>query len=187
MNSQKITCISLFIVGLVYLLWPGPSTIANIPPPLISLKSDEPGDTVQNKNVAAYFSDFRRPEITDYYKNNFSYLNFFGLRIPPIILNHPPEEAFTYIRDQQPSTYLEQYTYPMRDSLFVNGFEPFDEIGKPYRQGATDIYVKGSYFETKTTLRYYQSPLSARVFVYVLIWISLLFLVKFFKKAVFEK
>lgn len=187
MSNARVLLAVLFILGLIYLIWPGPSSISDILPLNPSLKSDEPGDTIQNKNVVAYFSDYRRPEVTSYYKDSFSYLNFFGFKIPTISLNHPPEEAFTFIRDQQPSTYLEQFTYPLRDSLFVNGFEPFDITGKPYRIGATNIFINDSFYKTKTTLRYYNSPVYARVLVYILIWVSLLILIKLSKKAILEK
>jgi hypothetical protein len=136
-----------------------------------SLKSDEPGDTYQNPNNAAYFSNFRRQEVIGFYKDQFSYLNIFGFKIPPLNSNHPPEEAFTYIRDQQASTYLEQFAYPLRDALFVNGFEPFDESGKPYRQGATNIFTKEAFFDSKTTIRYFGSSVISRLLVYILIWV----------------
>ena len=184
---KKTVIVVIFLLGLTYLLWPGPSRITDFPPLPDSLKSDEPGDTFQNPNNAAYFSNFRRPEVTSFYKNEFSYLNIFGFKIPPLNSNHPPEEAFTYIRDQQPSTYLEQFSYPLRDALFVNGFEPFDETGKPYREGATTIYTAGSFYDTKTTIRYFDSSPFSRVIVYILIWASGFMLFKLTKKAIFEK
>ena len=187
MNKKRLITLLFFGLGLIYILWPTPSLDKNIPPLPQSLKSDEPGDTTQVKNVAAYFSNYRRSEAVKFYKDQFSYLNIFGFTIPPIRLNHPPEEAFTYIRDQQPSTFLEQYTYPLRDSLFVNGFEPFDEKGKPYRDGATDIYVNGSFYETKTTLRYFGSSAATRLVIYILIWICLIALLKLSRKATIEK
>jgi len=184
----KIIILSLiFLLGLTYLLWPGPTHTSDFPPLPNSLKSDEPGDTYQNPNVVAYFSQFRRKEINDFYKNEFSYLNIFGFKIPPLRSNHPPEEAFTHIRDQQPSTYLEQYSYPLRDSLFVNGFEPFDEKGKPYGNGATDIYVNEQFFVSKTTLRYYGSSVFSRVLIYFLIWVGMFFIYKLTKRAITEK
>lgn len=184
---KKVLLSVIFLLGLTYLLWPGPTHTNDFSPLPDSLKSDEPGDTYENPNNAAYFSNFRRPEVINFYKNEFSYLNIFGIQIPPLGSNHPPEEAFTHIRDQQPSTYLEQFSYPLRDSLFVNGFEPFDERGKPYREGATDIFIKDSFYESKTTLRYYGSSVFSRVIVYVLIWVSAFVLIKLSKRAIFEK
>lgn len=184
---KKIILIIVFLLGLTYILWPGPEHISDFPPLPGSFKSDEPGDTYQNPNNAAYFSNLRRGEVTRFYGDKFSYLNIFGIKIPALNFNHPPEEAFTYIRDQQPSTYLEQFSYPLRDSLFVNGFEPFDLNGKPYREGATTIFVNDSFYESKTTLRYYGSPIPARVMIYLLIWGSGYLLLKLSKRAILEK
>lgn len=183
---KKIIFIIIFLLGLIYLLWPGPFFIDDFTALPNSSKSDEPGDTVQYKNIAAYFSQMRRNDVTNYYLNEFSYLNFFGFRVPPIRLNHPPEEAFTYIRDQQPSTYLEHYVYPFRDSLFVNGFEPFDNNGKPYREGATTIQINGVFYESKATLRYYSSSFLLRIIVYILSWVGIFMLFKLSKKALIE-
>lgn len=173
---KKITLTLLFLFGLTYLLWPGPSSIQDIPALPESVKSTEPGDTVQNPNVAAYFSNLRRQEVTKFYRQQFSYLKIFGISISPIKLNRPPEEAYTYIRDQQPTTYLEEYVYPFRDSIYVNGFEPFDEKGKAYKKGATDIFINGNFYDTKTTIRYYGSSLIWRVLVYIGIWIGFYFM-----------
>lgn len=184
---KKISLSLLFLLGLVYLLWPGPSAIQDIPALPDSVKSTEPGDTIQNPNVAAYFSNLRRSEVTDYYHQKFAYLNILGLPIPPLKLNRPPEEAYTYIRDQQASTYLEEYVYPFRDSLYVNGFEPFDLSGKPYQRGATDISIDGVFYDTKTTIRYYGSPLVWRIIVYLGIWIGFYFMYQTVKEILKKK
>lgn len=184
--TKKIVLSVIFLLGLTYLLWPGPSYITDFSALPNSLKSEEPGDTYQHPNNAAYFSNLRRQSVINYYQNEFSYLNILGFKIPPLRSNHPPEEAFTYIRDQQPSTYLEQVSYPLRDSLFINGFEPFDEKGKPYREGATNIFVKDNFYESKTTLRYYGSSVASRIVIYLLIWISGFALYKLSKRAIFE-
>src|SRR5258708_3548859 len=138
---MRIVLIALFLVGLFYLLLPGPTKISDFPPLPGSLKSTEAGDTWQNPNNVAYFSKWWRSDVTAYYRKEYQKLNCpdTGLKIinpfcylPPIRLNRPPEEAYQYIRDQQQSTYLEEFTYPLRDSIFVNGFEPFDKNGKPF-------------------------------------------------------
>jgi hypothetical protein len=173
--TKKIIFTGLFFLGLIYLIWPGPSTIGDISALPQSTKSKEPGDTTQVTNVAAYFSNMRRQAVTRFYYQNFSYLNILGIPIPPIKLNRPPEESYTYIRDQQPSTYLEEYVYPFRDSIYVNGFEPFNEKGQPYKLGATDIYIEGAFYDTKTTIRYYGSSIVWRLIIYIGIWISFYF------------
>jgi hypothetical protein len=172
---KRVGLLVIFCLGLVYILWPGPSSIEDIPALPQSVKSTEPGDTTQVANVAAYFSNMRRKDVTNFYHQKFSYLNIFGIPIPPIKLNRPPEEAYTYIRDQQASTYLEEYVYPLRDSIYVNGFEPFNEIGKPYKLGATDIQIDGVFYDTKTTIRYYGSAVVWRLIVYIGIWVGAYF------------
>ena len=49
----------IFLLGLVYLLVPGPSKIEDFPPLPTSTKSALEGDTIQNPNIAAYYSNFR--------------------------------------------------------------------------------------------------------------------------------
>lgn len=178
---------TIFIMGLVYILAPGPQSINDIPPLPGSLKSEEPGDTYQNPNIAAYFSNYRRKYVTNYYKEEFSSLNFWGFKIPPIALNHPPEEAFQYIRDQERTKYLEQYFYPLRDAIFVNGYEPFEETGKKFDAISVPIYINGYYFTSKTTLKYYHSPVFWRLIIYIFGWVCFIFLVKTFKKALKTK
>lgn len=186
--AVKSVLVIIFILGLAYILWPGPSSISDFPPLPDSMRSDEPGDNWENPNNAAYFSDLRRGFVTNYYKDNFTYLKIFGITIPPMRSNHPPEEAFTYIRDQQQSTYLEQYFYPLRDSLFINGFEPFDENGKPWREGATRMFPNEiRFYDSKTTIRYYGSSIPTRLTIYLLIWISAILLFMLTKKAITEK
>jgi hypothetical protein len=184
---KKILLASVFGLGLIYLLWPGPEAITDIQPLPESVKSSEPGDTTQVANVAAYFSNMRRKEVTDFYHQKFTYLTIFGFPIPPIKLNRPPEEAYMYIRDQQASTYLEEYVYPLRDSLYVNGFEPFNEQGKPYKLGATDIQIDGVFYDTKTTLRYYGSSIIWRLIIYVGIWIGFYFTYQTVKEILKKK
>lgn len=169
---KKVILVVLFLFGLTYVAWPGPSSINDIPPLPDSTKSTEPGDTTQVPNIAAYFSNYRRTEVTKYYRENFSYIKIFGIPVPPLRLNRPPEESYTFIRDQQATTYLEEYVYPLRDSIFVNGFEPFNENGKPYKTGATDIYIDGIFYDSKVTLRYYGSSLITRILIYAGIWVG---------------
>lgn len=184
---RSIILFVLFLLGFVYILWPGPKSIVDVPALPNSLQSDEPGDTYQNPNNKAYFSEYRRSYVTNYYKSWFSYINISGVRVPPFRMNHPPEEAAQYIRDQQKGTYLEEYAYPLRDALFVNGYEPFNENGKPFDGGSTIILVNGKFYDTKTTLRYYGSPTSSRIFVYILSWIGILWMVNLFGKVAKEK
>ncbi|TSC66496.1 MAG: Uncharacterized protein CEO21_169 [Microgenomates group bacterium Gr01-1014_80] len=153
---------------------PGPTKVADFPPLSDSLKSDEPGDTVQVPNIAAYFSDLDRGEITSFYKNAYQDAFFFKI-LPPVRLNYPPQSSRQYVRDQQTSTFLEEYIYPLRGSLFVNGYDPYveNEMKKRTHNFVGDhLHIKGRYFVSKTTLRFYPADLFARIIVYTGIWIS---------------
>lgn len=172
---------AIFILGLIYLVLPGPTKIEDFPPLEPSLKSTLEGDTIQNPNIAAYFSDFRRYYITDFYKQKFANLHWFGWFFKPLSLNHPPEYAYQYIRDQQESTFLEEYYYPLRESFFVNGYEPLVEnkiFKKPSNyQGNHIIYKENDFgpellFDSKTTIRFYHNNILARILVYIGIWIA---------------
>ncbi len=187
MKLIKVSLSILFLVGLIYLLVPGPNSITQLPQLPNSLKSKEPGDTFQNPNNSAYFSKYYRSFVTSYYKSAFEKLNGFNNFLPSVKLNHPPEEAFQYIRDQQQSTYLEEFLYPFRDSLYVNGYEPYNQKGKPFYPGINRIIVNGKYFDTKTTLRLYHSKEQNRVIVYILMWVGILALLKLSKKAIQSK
>src|SRR3989344_3443595 len=176
---SKFILITVFIVGLIYILAPGPSSIEDFSPIPSSLKSDEPGDTYQNPNIAAYFSDYDREAITNYYRNDLKDKYFFGI-IPPLSINRPPKEAYTYVRDLQMSTFLEEYVYPLRSSLFVNGYEPHIEahiLGLAPSAGDI-IHINGQYFKSKTTIRFYPSEWYVRLFVYLGIWVAFILLWK---------
>lgn len=176
----------IFVLGLIYLILPGPTKIEDFAPIPDSTKSNLDGDTWQNPNIVAYFSDFRREEITSFYKNQFSGKYFFGGLIPPIRLNHPPEAAYTYIRDQQESTFLEEYTYPFRESLYVNGYEPEVEnqmFKKPSNFVGNHIWYEEVPFNSKATLRFYPSNPLGRVTVYLGIWAVAIALFRLYRKV----
>lgn len=173
--SNKVIVYLIFLLGLMYLFWPGPNSIQDFPPIPDSLKSDEPGDTVQSPNIVAYFSQYDRNKITGFYKNYFTRANF--LIIPPIRLNHPVEEAKQLIRDEQTGTFLEEFVYPLRASIFVNGYEPEVENkmrNRPSNFFGNTILIKDNFYVSKTTLRYYPVPTLWRLIVYLGIWISIL-------------
>lgn len=177
-KARRIRLIMLFVfvLGAIYLLLPGPSSIDDFPGLPNSVKSDLPGDTIQNPNIAAYFADVRRDFITRYYKNIFSRMLFLGLPLPIIALNHPPELAYKYVRDQQESTFLEEYVFLLRESIFVNGYEPSVEnqiLKKQSSEVGNHVIYNGVMYDAKTTLRFYPSNLSSRLLVYFGIWLSL--------------
>lgn len=190
MNFKFTILLVIFILGLVYILIPGPSSINDFSALPNSTKSTEPGDTYQNPNIAAYFSDFDRVGITNFYINDFKSLYLFGFLIPPLRLNYPPEDANTFVKDQISTTFLEEYIYPLKGSIFVAGWEPviYNNIkNRPHTFVGDHIQLFGAgrYYNSKTTLRFYPAPLWARVIVYLGIWGSILGL-WFLSKKVFN-
>lgn len=190
-NEMKILTV-LFFLGLIYIVLPGPSKIEDFPKLDPSLKSTLEGDTIQNPNIAAYYSDYRRDYITNFYKQKFADLNWIGRIFQPFTLNHPPEYAYQYVRDQQESTFLEEYYYPLRESLFTNGYEPMIEnqiFKKPSNFIGNHIVINNGknnpelLFNSKTTIRFYPSNIIFRIFIYVCIWFSAILLYKLTIKA----
>ncbi len=183
---KKILLWVVFTLGLIYLILPGPGKIEDFAPIPDSTKSNLDGDTWQNPNLVAYFSDFKREEITNFYKNQLSGKYFFGGLIAPIRLNHPPEAAYTYIRDQQESTFLEEYIYPFRESLYVNGYEPEVEnimFKKPSNFVGSHVWYDEVPYNSKTTLRFYPSNPVSRVMIYLGIWAAAVALFRLYRKA----
>lgn len=187
-KNVKFITVIIFIFGLIYILAPGPDSIDDFPPLPDSVKSNEPGDTYQVSNIAAYFSDFGRKAVTEFYKNAYKDKHF-GFFLSPIILNYPPEFAKQSIRDEQTSTFLKEFVYPLRGSLFVNGYEPFvgNEIKNRSHNFIGDhIHIDGRYFVSKTTIRYYPVNFFAQILVYFGIWVSCFYLIKIGKIAMKE-
>ena len=173
----------VFLLGLLYLILPGPSSIGDFPILPESTKSQLEGDTVQNPNLVAYFSQFKREYITEYYWNYYKDWSYLGIHLPLFKINHPPERAFTFIRDQQESSALEEYYLPFRESLFVNVYDPV--IYNQVRRKEVDFWTShleynGNYYGSKTTIRYYSSSLTARVSVYILSFFMFFLLIRLF-------
>jgi hypothetical protein len=182
MNIPRLLFISFSIILLIYLIIPGPGSVFDFPALPESTKSDEPGDTYQVPNIVAYFSANFRDFVILFYSSN--YQSRSTILIPPLRLNHPPEYGWETVRDRVTSTYLEELVYPLRDSLFINGYEPFLENGEPRFAGAVPIEINGMNYDTKTTLRYYPSPVWARMLVWVGIVTSILLIWKVGKKVI---
>ena len=183
-NTIKIALGLLSASLLLYLLLPGPDGISDFPALPDSMKSSLEGDTIQVANVSAYFSNNYRDFVIPYYSE--SYKKHTKFPFGPLRLNYPPEFAFTAIKDQTQSTYLEEMAYPLRDSLFINGLEPVEKDGTPRYLGAGRIEVDGQFRDTKVTLRFYPSNLVSRVTVWFGINLAVIFLYMMSKK-VFSK
>lgn len=166
------------------MLVPGTSSVYEFSDLPDSGHSTLPGDVWQVPNIKAYFSDKYREYVTGFYFIDYKQRNPFPF--DPVNLNHPPEFAYTYIKDQTRSTYLEEYTYPLRDSVFVNGMEPFYESGEVRFEGATQHDYDGDYYDTKVILRYYPSSLPVRLAVWLGIIVSVASLYIVGRKVVYE-
>lgn len=164
---KKIFLIFSFLL-LIYMLWPGPSRISDFKALPDSDKSTLEGDTIQVPEVSAYFSNNFRGFTVPFYLGN--YQNLVKLPFPPLRLNYPPEYSWTAIKKHTDSTYLEELVYPLRDSLYVNGFEPFEENGEPKYWGAVKFEIGANIWFTKTTLRFFPSP----VWVRIVTWFGIL-------------
>lgn len=176
MRFLKIFFYIFSVLLLLYMLWPGPSKISDFMMLPDSVKSKLEGDTIQIPNVSAYFSDNFREFVVPFYYSIFKQKNNFPFG--PLRLNHPPEYSWTVIKVNTDSTYLEELVYPLRDSLYVNGFEPYYSDGTPKFWGSIKFDVEGQSFFTKTTLRFYPSSAVVRILVWLGIVSSICLLFK---------
>lgn len=179
MNKKIFIIFSVLLF--IYMLWPGPGKISQFKPLPDSVKSTLEGDTIQIPNVSAYFSNNFRESVVPFYSSN--YQKQTHLPFGPLHLNRPPEYSWIAIKKHTDSTYIEELVYPLRDSLYVNGFEPFYSDGNPRFWGSTQFGVEGRNWYTKTTLRFYPSKIIVRILVWFGIISSIYFLYKLERKA----
>lgn len=139
-----------FLPLFVYLALP---TLMFPTPPTGSAQSTEPGD-IQDDDVRAYFTNLSREEIISYYQDNYQ-LKALGFSLPKLrISDYPPEETTDKIREQVKSNFLEELVYPMRESIYISGFEPTDQKDQ--------IIVAGMKFRNKITVKRNSSSLVYR-------------------------
>lgn len=181
-KALYVLLVLLAVIFLLYLLVPGPRSIDDFGPLPDSSKSTLSGDTVQVPNVSAYFSDNYRDVVIPFYIK--SYTKSAKLPFSLVRLNYPPEFAYIAIKDQTQSTYLEELVFPMRESLFINGLEPFEKSGEPRYEGAIPFEVGGNDYLTKVTLRYHPSPIWARIVVWAGVLVSVYLLWKMTRRII---
>lgn len=130
------------IALLVYLSFPN----VNFPAPLPgSYQSGEPAD-VETPLRRGYYTDMTRAEVMTWYEKQFNW---------GIVLNYPPEDAQTLIRDQTKSTFLQEIVHPMRESIYVNGFEP--------KEAQYEIIINGTHYRQKVIVRFVDSARPVRL------------------------
>lgn len=167
MKKGLIFAAFIYLLGLIYLTLPVPAT------PNLSQaeRSDEPGDTWQNPDQKGFYTNSDRKTVLGEMQSKFS-LIFFGNKIPSYRLNYRPEEAFSLVRDQLKSYYLEEIVYPLHSSLFVNGWEP---THSPMYFGYAEkdiprISFKEVPYVSKVTLKPNTSTVWARIIIWTLIF-----------------
>ena len=178
---EKKLYLTFAVLLFIYMMWPGPASIKDFQDLPNSAKSTLSGDTWQIPDVAGYFSDNYRKYTTKYYFQKFQRVSHFPF--PPVRINYPPEFAFTAIKKHTDSTYLEEFVYPLRDSIYVNGLEPFYEDGKPKFWGSSQFNQTGKSWYTKVTVRYYKSSILSKFVVWLGIIISIAGIYKMTRKV----
>lgn len=146
----KVVFLVLSVAFLLYLSLPNYPYPTPLPG---SFESKEEADTEDYHERRAYFTNFSREEVMQYYTDQISDSAFWNLPMPTYRLNYPPEDAFSLIRDQTRSTGLEEIVQPFRQSFFVNFYEPVNDPqnaisykGIPYRQKITVAYKPSNVF-----------------------------------------
>jgi hypothetical protein len=115
-----------------------------------SFRSIEPADN-EDPLRQGFYTDWERSQVMAYFAKQFSTL-------PTLELNYPPEEAQTIIRDQTQSRYLEEFTHPLRESLYINGFFA--------QKDSERMYANGREYKTKIIVKYVPSNPLIRVLVF---------------------
>jgi hypothetical protein len=133
-------------------------------------RSNEPGDTIQLKNVSAYYTNLSRTEVINFYKSSYS-------GIFRIILNHPPEKAKTIIRDTTQSYYLEEFIIPFKESLFINGYEwQNDVFTKPEKRIKNKLIYNDKEYSAKITLKTFPTSIPSRLITFFSLEIGIFFI-----------
>lgn len=143
---KKIPKIFYFLfcaLGILYLALPGYDFPA---PPPGSVQSTQPADQ-ETPLRRGYYTNYSRAEVINWYKNQFEYSTFLGIRMPTLLFNYPPENAKTLIRDQTDSTFLQELAHPFRESWYINGYEPKIYLDRP------PFEIDGVYYNQKIIIR----------------------------------
>ena len=127
-------------------------------PPPDSVQSNEPAD-MEDSLKRAYFTNYTRSEVLDWYKAQFDYSTFLNVKLPTYLLNYPPEESQSIIRDQTRSTFLQEIVHPFRETVFINGFEPAAGDDK------NRIVIDGVHWRQKIIVKYIPSTLVLRFLI----------------------
>lgn len=165
-KTTKIIIIFLVVAGTFYLILPSPKNFPDLPG---AVKSIEPGDTVQVAGVSAYYTDMPRKQAVDFYFQYFSKSPFLGIPLITYKLNHPPERIREVLRDTQQSTFVEELVHPLRESVFVSGFEWNNDPFTYSKARIKNILIVNSKtYQFKVTLYYQESKTWQRLMIFYL-------------------
>ncbi|MEK7550189.1 MAG: hypothetical protein AAB535_00175 [Patescibacteria group bacterium] len=143
-NVFSILYIVFSLLFLIYLSLPEPK----FPTALWDfMPSDQPADR-ETPLRRGYYTNVTRDQLISHYSKEFKW----GVR-----LNYPPEMAKTLVRDQTSSSFLEEIVHPMRESLYINGYEP-----TPDKEILT---ANGVGYKQKTIIKYVGSNIFIRIFI----------------------
>ncbi|WKZ25957.1 MAG: hypothetical protein QY322_01460 [bacterium] len=148
----KVFFVAFFLLLTVY-VYPKSPDFPN--PPSDFVQSFEPAD-VETPLRRGYYTNLTRAEVIAHYEKEFNQ----GFNIYTPRLNYPPEDAPALIRDQTKSTFLEEIVHPLRESIYINGFEPKEE---QYAQISDDVR-----YRQKIIIRYMPSSEWVRIIVVAL-------------------
>jgi len=149
-------------------------------PPPDSVQSKEPADT-ETPLRRAYFTNYTRQQVLDWYKVQFEHSNFHSIPLPTYLLNYPPENSGTIIRDQTRSTFLEEIVHPFRENVFINGYEPASNDSE------NRIVIDGTHWRQKIIIKYVPSNLILRFLIYLASLIAIPVLYSAFVKEMKNK
>ncbi len=157
----------IYFSGIYYLTRPSPE----LPALANTVRSDEPGDTWQHPDQAAYYtSRDSRPEILGELQRKFDLSSLFQFTYR---LNYRPEESFEMVRDQLRAYYLEEVVHPLRESLFINVWDPAKSpMIDDDKRAQARMYFQGQFYPLKITLRPVYSGVTARLLIWTLIFPS---------------
>jgi hypothetical protein len=153
-NKVLIILFAVFnVFAVLYLISPTPK-LADLPN---SIKSNEPGDTIQIPNVSAYYTNQTRTEVINFFKANYNG----PFRIQ---LNHPPEKAKTVIKDTIQSYYFEEFVLPFKETIYINGYEwENDVFTKPEQRVKNKLLYQGKEYKAKITIRTFPTTIPKRL------------------------
>ena len=175
-KAIKIFLIIFNLLALLYLLSPTPQ-LKDLPD---STRSQEPGDTVQMKNVSGYYTNLSRTEVINFYRS--IYYGPFLIR-----LNHPPELAKTIFRDTMKSYYLEEFHLPLKESIYINGYEwQNDVFTKPENRNKNKLVYEDREYLSKINIKVIPTSIPSRLLTFFTTEIAVIGVIalylKFFKK-----